>query len=179
MLKIYYYTMPTRRKRTKRKSRKGGEYGIRRWKTWAENYKNCTNQLIDDPIGTPGGKMAEIKCEETMRTNDYHRNGTANSWDNFNKATVPQMWQNGNIVNENYKKNEFEMGNVKNPEKRYFIQQFEKKSLGKRAMMAASDFGKMVGINNSPSSNWEPVPIANRQEVERDAQSYAPDRYGS
>ena len=130
--------MPTRRKRTKRKSRKGGEYGIREGKTWADNYKNCMKQLKDDPDGTVGGKTADMKCMGTMITTDYHGRGDNSPWDDDRKFSVPRMWRHGDVVNHEFKKSEFERGDVKNPDRRDYLQQFEKKGFIKAVLGSPS-----------------------------------------
>jgi len=152
--------MQTRRNRNKRKSRKGGEYGMRMFKTWADNYRNCMNQTKDE--------MADEKCTNTMRTTDYRSNGTAESWTNHKRLERENMWKKNEkgefeIKNPRYKKNKYEYGFVDEPDRKDFIQQFETRSMATHMGNAAMDFGRMIIPKDSYSSrtNQGAVPIAN------------------
>jgi len=106
-------------------------------------------QTKDDPDGTPGGKTADMKCMDTMQTNDYHGDGQYTTWGLSNKATVPEMWRDGKIVNEEFKKSEFEKGHVKDPDRRHYLQQFKKKGFINSLLL--SDGYK--GYHQEPADN--------------------------
>lgn len=107
--------MSTRRKRIKRKSRKGGDYGRHNLKTWRDNYKNCRRQGFNDH-----------DCSRTMKNTEYH--GAPSSfmkapvnkhpWSQANQTLVPYMWgfENGKwgVKNPIYYKDAFgyQKGNV-------------------------------------------------------------------
>ena len=145
--------MPTRRKRTKRKSRKGGDW-FKSNKTWADNYRNCMNQTKDDPIGTLGGKTADGRWSETMVNLDYRSENAeamkdkevknAESWTDHKRGQVPKMWYRKPegkwvVVNGMYKKNKYQWGDVVHPEWTSYIQQFETKPFWDTGPRMASD----------------------------------------
>jgi len=129
------------------------------------------SQTKDDPIGTPGGKKAEVRCAETMINLDYRSENAeamkdrevknAESWTDHKRLQVPNMWRRNAegklvVVNGMYKKNKYQWGDVLKPEWSSDIQQFESKPLW----------------DMSPR-----VPMDNPLETERKALRYTPSRY--
>jgi len=114
-------------------------------------------------------EMADETCTRTMKTTDYRSNGTSKPWDDTDdKYDLINMWKPDGrggleIKNPRYKKDKYEYGDVNNPDRKDFIQQFETRSLTTHMGNAAMDFGRMIVPNNSYSSrtNQGPVPTSN------------------
>ena len=79
----------TRTKKPKRKTRKGGDYGVRSMKTWQNNFDNCMNYK----------GMNEVTCENRMTQWDYHGKnifGTrpdAETWGTNSRNSASRMWR--------------------------------------------------------------------------------------
>lgn len=67
--------------RTKRKTRKGGDYGMRFLKTWQNNFDNCKKQ-----------KKEDYDCRITMLRNDYHGDGSWETWGPKTRSSASRMW---------------------------------------------------------------------------------------
>jgi len=90
--KITVYSMPNKRTRSKkprRKTRKGGDYGIRSMKTWQNNFDNC----LEYPNTT------EESCKNDINQWDYHGKsifGTRpprESWGPISKKSASRMFK--------------------------------------------------------------------------------------
>jgi hypothetical protein len=71
--------MATRRNRNSRKSRRGGLFGIKAFKTWGDNKANCYKRF-KGPSGYDGNKLREYCEYDKHKSRNWHSDGTNSAW---------------------------------------------------------------------------------------------------